>query len=57
MGGFEVKDPKLLRGVNDAQRAAICTSRRHAIVDFAASSKKNSSFTASRLAQRLSRQL
>ena len=44
MGGFEVKDPKLVKEVNDAQRAAICTARRHAIVDFAASSKKNGRF-------------
>ena len=44
MGGFEVKDPKLVKEVNDAQRKAICTPRRHAIVDFAASSKKNRSF-------------
>ena len=44
MGGFEVKDPKLVKEVNDAQRDAICTARRHAIVDFAASSKKNGRF-------------
>ena len=44
MGGFEVKDPKLVKEVNDAQRAAICTPRRHAIVEMAASSKKNRSF-------------
>ena len=40
MGGFEVKDPKLVKEVNDAQRKAICTPRRHAIVKMAASSKK-----------------
>ena len=44
MGGFEVKDPKLVKEVNDAQRRTICTARRHAIVEFAASSKKNGSF-------------
>ena len=44
MGGFEVKDPKLVKEVNDAQRKAICTPRRHAIVKMAASSKKNRSF-------------
>ena len=41
MGGFEVKDPKLVKEVNDAQRHTICTARRLAIVEFAASSKKN----------------
>ena len=35
MGGFEVKDPKLVKEVNDAQRKAICTPRRHAIVEMA----------------------
>jgi hypothetical protein len=44
MGGFEVKDPKLVKEVNDAQRRTICTARRLAIVDFAASSKRNGSF-------------
>ena len=44
MGGFEVKDPKLVKEVNDAQRHTICTARRLAIVEFAASSKKNHSF-------------
>ena len=44
MGGFEVKDPKLVKEVDDAQRHTICTARRHAIVEFAASSKKNGSF-------------
>ena len=44
MAGFEVKDPKLVRKVDDAQRKTICTSRRHAIVEFAASSKKNGAF-------------
>ena len=28
MGGFEVKDPKLVKEVNDAQRRTICTARR-----------------------------
>ena len=32
MGGFEVKDPKLVKEVDDAQRHTICTARRHAIV-------------------------
>ena len=44
MGGFEVKDPKLVRKLSDEQRESICTSRRRAIVAMAASSKKNGSF-------------
>ena len=29
MGGFEVKDPKLVRKLNDEQRESICTSPCH----------------------------
>ena len=44
MGGFEVKDPNLVWKLTGKQRESICTSRRRAIVEMAASSKKNGSF-------------
>ena len=44
MAGFEVKEREHVRELNDDQRKSICTSRRRAIVERAASSKKNGSF-------------
>ena len=44
MAGFEVKDRELVRKLNAEQRESMCTSRRRAIVERAASSKKNGSF-------------
>ena len=44
MAGWEVKDPELVNEVPQGRRESVCTSRRKAIVDWAASSKKNGGF-------------
>ena len=46
MAGWEVKDPALVNAVPDdgQSRQNICTSRRVAIVEFAANAKKNGGF-------------
>ena len=46
MAGWEVKDPALVNAVPDdgQSRQNICTSRRVAIVEFAANAKKNGAF-------------
>ena len=44
MAGFEVKDRKLVKKVSEHQREVMCTTRRRAIVDWAANSKQNGGF-------------
>ena len=44
LAGFEVKDPKLVAGLDTKQRKEICTSRREDIVSWAADWKRNGGF-------------
>ena len=44
LAGWELKDPDVVYEVPQERRGALCTSRRNAIVNWAADAKKNSAF-------------